>query len=65
MKMYYPDLNFPKSGSPTLFSNEYYTQQVTSFADANLGRAIPAQLNLLNFPLLPLGITPSVAVYKK
>lgn len=26
MKMYYPDLNFPRSGSVTNFTNEYYTQ---------------------------------------
>jgi hypothetical protein len=65
MKMYYPDLNFPKSGAVTTFANEYYTQQVTNFADASLSTTFPASLNLLTFPLLPLGITPSVAVYKK
>jgi len=63
--MYYPDLNFPKSGAVTEFTNEYYTQQVTDFADANNGTIFPANLSLLRFPLLPLGITPSVAVYKK
>ena len=65
MKMYYPDLNFPRSGAVTTFTNEYYTQQVTSFADANLGTTFPANLSLLTFPLMPLGLTPSVAVYKK
>jgi hypothetical protein len=65
MKMFYPDLNFPKSGTTNTFANEYYTQQVTTFADAQLGSTIPASLQLLNFPLMPLGLTPSVAVYKK
>jgi hypothetical protein len=63
--MYYPDLNFARTGFSGTFTNEYYTQQVTSFADANLSTTFPANLSLLTFPLMPLGITPSVAVYKK
>lgn len=65
MKMYYPDFNFQNPNGATRFSNEYYTQQVTDFADANLSTTFPADLSLLRFPLLPLGMTPSVAVYKK
>lgn len=65
MKMYYPDLNFANPNGATRFTNEYYTQQVTNFADSNLLTTFPADLSLLRFPLLPLGITPSVAVYKK
>jgi hypothetical protein len=55
--MYYPDGNFTNPNGATRFTNEYYTQAVTTFADANLGTTIPATLNLLSFPLLPLGIT--------
>lgn len=65
MKMYYPDGNFPVSGTTNTFTNEYYGQTVTDFADANHSSLMPLALNLLSFPLMPLGITPSVAVYKK
>jgi hypothetical protein len=65
MKMYYPDGNFPVSGTTNSFTNEYYGQTITDFADANHAATFPASLSLLSFPLMPLGITPSVSVYKK
>ena len=61
--------NIPVVGGATWTSNEYYSQLVTINADMPLGGGStitqnPGAASTAIFPLLPLCVTPSVAIFK-